>query len=71
MSKSIARVVINGYGVIGKRVADAVAKQPDMRVIGVSDIVGDYRVKMAAAKGYEVYASIPERVEEMRKAGLE
>ena len=29
-------VAINGYGTIGKRVADAVAAQDDMEVIGVS-----------------------------------
>jgi len=71
MPKGIARVIVNGYGVIGKRVADAVARQPDMRVVGISDIVGDYRVRMAAAKGYDVYASIPEKAEDMRRAGIE
>ena len=30
------KVAINGYGTIGKRVADAVAAQKDMKVIGVS-----------------------------------
>ena len=29
-------VAINGYGTIGKRVADAVAAQDDMKIIGVS-----------------------------------
>jgi glyceraldehyde-3-phosphate dehydrogenase/erythrose-4-phosphate dehydrogenase len=29
------KVAINGYGMIGKRVADAVAAQPDMKVIRV------------------------------------
>ncbi len=28
------RVAVNGYGVIGKRVADAVALQPDMQIVG-------------------------------------
>ena len=28
-------VAINGYGTIGKRVADAVAAQDDMKIIGV------------------------------------
>jgi len=69
--RGTVNVVINGYGVIGKRVADAVARQPDMRVVGIADVVGDYRIKMAAAKGHGIYASIPEKAEEMRKAGLE
>ncbi len=71
MAKATVRVLVNGYGVIGKRVADAVAKQPDMKVVGISDVVGDYRIKIAAAKGYEIYASVPEKAEEMRRAGLE
>ncbi len=71
LAKATVNVIVNGYGVIGKRVADAVAKQPDMRLIGISDIVGDYRVKMAAAKGYDVYASLPEKAEDMRRSGLE
>jgi glyceraldehyde-3-phosphate dehydrogenase/erythrose-4-phosphate dehydrogenase len=33
------RVAVNGYGVIGKRVADAVARQDDMQLAGVSDVV--------------------------------
>lgn len=33
------RVGVNGYGVIGKRVADAVRLQPDMELVGVSDVV--------------------------------
>ena len=37
------RVAVNGYGVIGKRVADAVRLQDDMVLAGVADIVNDYR----------------------------
>ena len=32
------RVAVNGYGVIGKRVAAAVAAQDDMVLAGVSDV---------------------------------
>jgi glyceraldehyde-3-phosphate dehydrogenase (NAD(P)) len=42
---AIVRVAVNGYGVIGKRVADAVRMQPDMELVGVSDVVSDYRIK--------------------------
>jgi len=71
MPKPIARVVVNGYGVIGKRVADAVTKQPDMKLVGVSDVVADWRVKLASLKGYTVYASLSEKVSEMRSGGVE
>ncbi len=70
MGKTKVRVLVNGYGVIGKRVADAVTKQDDMELVGVSDIVGDWRVKMAVARGYKVYASIPERADVMRQSGI-
>ncbi|MFO7539153.1 MAG: type II glyceraldehyde-3-phosphate dehydrogenase, partial [Chloroflexota bacterium] len=33
------RVAVNGYGIIGKRVADAVRVQPDMELVGVADVV--------------------------------
>ncbi len=39
------KVGVNGYGIIGKRVADAVRLQPDMELVGISDVVSDYRVK--------------------------
>ncbi|RLF07911.1 MAG: type II glyceraldehyde-3-phosphate dehydrogenase [Thermoprotei archaeon] len=71
MAKSKVRVLVNGYGVIGKRVADAVAKQDDMELVGVSDVVADWRVKMAVKKGYKVYCSSPDRLEHMKKGGIE
>ena len=45
------RVAVNGYGVIGKRVADAVALQDDMELAGVADISADWRPRMAMQKG--------------------
>ena len=41
------KVGIIGYGVIGKRVADAVVLQNDMELVGVCDVVSDWRIKMA------------------------
>lgn len=64
------RVAVNGYGVIGKRVADAVRAQPDMTLIGVSDIAADYRTLAAVEHSIAVYAEAPERAEDMRRAGL-
>jgi glyceraldehyde-3-phosphate dehydrogenase (NAD(P)) len=49
------KVGINGYGVIGKRVADAVSLQDDMAVIGVTFNHFDYRIQAAAVKGYPIY----------------
>jgi glyceraldehyde-3-phosphate dehydrogenase (NAD(P)) len=70
MSNSMMRIAVNGYGVIGKRVADAVRLQPDMELVGVGDVVSDYRVKAGAVLGLSLYASMDEKAEEMRAAGI-
>lgn len=67
---SKVRVAVNGYGVIGKRVADAVALQDDMELVGVSDVVSDYRVRLAVEHGYPVHASTDEARVEMESAGV-
>jgi glyceraldehyde-3-phosphate dehydrogenase (NAD(P)) len=54
------RVAVNGYGVIGKRVADAVAAQPDMELAGVSSVTSDYRIRVALRRGYAVYRALPD-----------
>jgi len=70
MSVKKVRVVVNGYGVIGKRIADAVAAQDDMELVGVADVVSDWRIKVAVAKGYPVFASTPEATDAMRAVGV-
>jgi glyceraldehyde-3-phosphate dehydrogenase (NAD(P)) len=71
MPKTAAKIGVNGFGVIGKRVAEAVSKQNDMKLVGVSDVVADYRIKMGQNKGFEVYASIADKLPDMKKAGIE
>jgi glyceraldehyde-3-phosphate dehydrogenase (NAD(P)) len=70
MSTEKIQVAVNGYGVIGKRVADAVQLQPDMELVGVGDVVSDYRVKTAAVLEIPIYASIPEKLNDMRESGI-
>lgn len=70
MAKRRIRVAVNGYGVIGKRVADAVAAQDDMELIGVADIVSDWRIKVATQKGYPIFSSTDQAEAEMRAAGI-
>ena len=65
------RVAVNGYGVIGKRVADAVVAQEDMDLVGVADVTSDWRARMARAKGFALYAADPDRALAMREAGLD
>jgi glyceraldehyde-3-phosphate dehydrogenase (NAD(P)) len=50
-------VAVNGYGVIGRRVADAIVLQDDMELMGVADIATGYRVRTAAQRGYPIYAA--------------
>lgn len=65
------RVAVNGYGVIGKRIADAIAVQDDMELIGVSDVVTDWRIKVAVSKKYAVYASSSIAFTNMKNAGID
>lgn len=63
-------VAVNGYGVIGKRVADAVAAQPDMQLVGVSDVTADWRMRVAMEKGFAVFAASSEASSAMSAAGI-
>lgn len=63
-------VAVNGYVVIGTRVADAVVLQPDLELVGVADVSTDHRGRLAAERGYRLFGSTP-AVAAMRAAGLE
>ena len=69
-NRARARVGINGYGVIGKRVADAVALQDDMTLVGVADVVSDYRIRVAVERGYPVYAATTDARDGMHAMGI-
>lgn len=64
------KVAVNGYGVIGRRVADAVAKQDDMELFGVCKVSPDYKALFALNKGYRVFAADEKGVEKFRKMGI-
>jgi len=63
-------VGINGYGTIGKRVADAVSCQDDMEIVGVTKRTPDFEATMAVDKGYPLYISAPDREELFEEAGI-
>ncbi|MFC3478179.1 type II glyceraldehyde-3-phosphate dehydrogenase [Halobacterium litoreum] len=65
------RVGINGYGTIGKRVADAVRDQPDMEVVGVAKTRPNYEAEQALERGYDLYAAIEDRAHKFADAGME
>ena len=64
------RIAVNGYGVIGKRVADAVRRQDDMKLAGVADIVTDWRAGIVESKGIRLYAATADHAQAMRDADL-
>lgn len=51
------RVAVNGYGTIGKRVADAVARQPDLELVGVAKTRPNFEADRALRLGYPLYVS--------------
>ncbi|MBI5458431.1 phosphorylating glyceraldehyde-3-phosphate dehydrogenase [Methanobacterium sp.] len=63
-------VGINGYGTIGKRVADAVACQDDMQIVGVTKRTPNFEAQMAVEKGFPLYISAPEREDLFIDAGI-
>lgn len=64
------KVAVNGYGVIGKRVADAVRAMPDMDLVGVADVATDWRVRTAVGLGFDVFAATPDASTAMQAAGV-
>lgn len=65
------RIAVNGYGVIGKRVADAVHQQIDMTLSGVADIGTDWRPRIATHKDFDLFGATPDAVQAMRAAGMQ
>jgi len=64
------KVAINGYGTIGKRVADAVMKQDDMKIVGVSKTRPTFEARMAVEKGYPLFVGVPDNVGKFEEAGI-
>ncbi|MDD1676012.1 MAG: type II glyceraldehyde-3-phosphate dehydrogenase, partial [Methanomicrobiales archaeon] len=64
------KVAINGYGTIGKRVADAVAAQRDMRVVGVSKTSPSAEAYVARERGYPLFLADLTKKPAFDKIGL-
>ncbi|MFQ6127414.1 MAG: type II glyceraldehyde-3-phosphate dehydrogenase [Thermoplasmata archaeon] len=65
------KVAINGYGTIGKRIADAVASQDDMEIVGVTKTRPTYEAKMAILRGFPFYAASQEFVGRFKDKGID
>lgn len=64
------KVAVNGYGTIGKRVADAVAAQRDMVLVGVAKTRPNYEADRAVAKGYPLFVAGEGKKAEFDAAGI-
>lgn len=64
------KVGLVGYGVIGKRVADAIKVQDDMKLKGVCDVISDWRIQNAVRKDYHIYAATAEAEKQMKASGI-
>ncbi len=64
------KVAINGYGTIGKRVADAVAAQEDMKVIGVSKTRPSAEAFVAKQRGFPLFIADVAKKPAFDKIGL-
>lgn len=63
------KVALNGYGTIGKRVADAIRLQPDMELIGVGKTSPNYEAIIASKKGINIY-TLKDSIEKFEKSGI-
>ena len=64
------RVGVVGYGVIGRRVADAIQCQSDMELMGVADVAADWRIAQAVSRSIPLFAAAEEARLRMAQAGL-
>ena len=67
------KVAINGYGTIGKRVADAVDAQDDMEIVGVTKTRPAFGCDLAVKKGYPIYCTYDDeaKISAFAEAGYE
>lgn len=66
------KVGVAGYGVIGQRLADGVALQKDMELVGVADVAPTLSVRALKEKGmpYDLYNSLPDNQKLFDEAGI-
>jgi len=66
-----AKVGVAGFGVIGQRLADAIARQDDMELVGVADVAPTLAVRALAERGmpYRLFAAMPGSQAALEAAG--
>ncbi|WHH60894.1 type II glyceraldehyde-3-phosphate dehydrogenase [Petroclostridium sp. X23] len=68
----MVKVGVVGYGVIGQRLADGVARQGDMELVGVADVSPTLSIRALVEKGmpYHFYSALPENDQLLKSAGV-
>ncbi len=68
----MVKVGVVGYGTIGQRLADGVALQEDMELVGVADVAPTLPVLALKEKGmpYDFYLAVPENKEKLEEHGI-
>ena len=64
------KVGINGYGTIGKRVAEAVTLQDDMEIVGIVKTKPTYEIRGALDAGFPVFASTKTKIPFFEEKGV-
>jgi glyceraldehyde-3-phosphate dehydrogenase (NAD(P)) len=66
------KVGVAGFGVIGQRLADGVAAQDDMELVGVADVAPTLGVRALVERGmpYDLYAATPDAVDGLTDADV-
>ncbi|MFQ3308179.1 MAG: glyceraldehyde-3-phosphate dehydrogenase (NAD(P)) [Candidatus Nanohaloarchaea archaeon] len=72
---NMVKVVVNGIGTIGKRVAEAVKQQEDMELFGISDVSSSSGVRTELSPkgglhGTDLYASNEDGLETLKEEGM-
>jgi len=64
------KVGVNGFGVIGRRVAYAISKQDDMELVGIGKTSPDYKAQIGIDRGYNFYVPEDSNKEKFDKKGI-
>ena len=66
------KIGVVGYGTIGERIADGVAMQDDMQLVGVADIAPSLPVRalVESGKAYPIFCGYEEAVPDLTDAGI-
>lgn len=66
------KVGVAGYGIIGQRLADGVALQEDMELVGVADVAPTLSIRALAERGmpYDLYCAVPGMEKNLEDEGI-